>query len=155
MRVCKQCGQELDESCFRKTKSRSTGRYQTNTGYSTLCKGCESLNQRAYAALKSGNLEAQEKLRAHYQRQWDELGLPPVTAAARRLLGLEDPADRPESNKVLVDADLRIHAAKVRDRTYSTVEEADAVHRQLTDRLQAAGLYEETTNLLDDWYMDE
>jgi len=35
------------------------------------------------------------------------------------------------------------------------VDEADKIHRQLEDKLREADLYEEITNLLDDWYMDE
>lgn len=157
MKVCKQCGLELDDSCFRQTKSRSTGKNKSKTGTKTICRSCESLNVRAHNALRDNNEEAIAMLREHYQRLL-ALGHPPVTAAAQRLLDANAPVR--QSNDVLnytmqYDAEVLEHAYKVRNRQYSSFDEADAVHRRLADKLRKSDLYEEINNLMDDWYMDE
>lgn len=157
MKICKQCGLELDDSQFRPTKSRSAGKHKSKTGSSTICRCCESLNVRAHNALRDNNQEAIATLRDHYKRLY-ALGYPPVTAAARRILGEE--VQTRSTNELLsrtmqYDAEVLEHAYKVRTRSYSSFDEADAVHRQLTDQLKEADLYEEINNLMDDWYMDE
>ena len=162
MKTCKQCGRTLDDACFRKTKSRSKGIYKNTTqGTKTICKDCESLNIRAHTALKYNDTVAIEKLRGYYERL-AQLGHPPVTAAAKRLLGIEADSEvtRTKENSLFgsvmqCDNEVLEHARKVRERLYSSVDEADQVHRQLESRLKEADLYEEITNLLDDWYMDE
>lgn len=162
MKICKQCGRTLDDACFRKTKSRSKGIYKNlSQGTKTICKDCESLNIRAHTALKYNDTAAIEKLRAYYERL-ASLGHPPVTAAAKRLLGVEadSGASRIKENALFEsimqsDTEVLEHARKVRERLYSSVDEADEVHRKLVDKLKEADLYEEITNLLDDWYMDE
>lgn len=160
MKVCKQCGRNLDETAFRKTKSRSTGKYKTTQGHSTICKDCESLNIRAHKALQDGNSVAIDKLKKHY-KLLESLGYPPVTAAAKRLMGYDcnGPVDT-ERNSLLitltsVDAEVLAHANKVRNRDYCSFDEADKVHKSLCDRLKEAGLYEEINDLMDEWYMDE
>lgn len=158
MKKCKQCGRMLEEECFRKTKSRSNGIYKnTSQGTKTICRSCESLNIRAHRALKDNNEEAMSQLREHYRRL-SLAGYPPVTAAAQRLLGSATNSIR--QNEALChtanyDAEVLEHAYKVQTRSYSSVDEADRIHRQLEDKLREADLYEEITNLLDDWYMDE
>ncbi len=155
MKICKQCGRNLDESCFRPTKSRSRGIYTpSSTGCSTMCRECESLNNRAHAALKRNDEAAIVALKQHYE-MLDRMGYPPVSAAARRLLGLEPLNSGRETNKLMASLSLREHVMKIRDRLYSSVEEADAEHRRLETQLRDAGLYEEATNLLDDWYMED
>ena len=93
-------------------------------------------------------------LKLHYENLV-ALGRPPVTAAARRLLGMQ-PLDRGlETNKLLSSSILLDHIAKIKNRTYSSFEEADAMHRRLEVQLREADLYEEAANLLDDWYMED
>ena len=151
MKTCKQCGRTLDEVCFRQTKSRSKGIYKTSTGSSTMCRECESLNNRAHAALRRGDTVAIETLRNHYQNLMDA-GHPPVSAAARRLMGLEPLQSVRETNSLLINTELLAHIAKVRDRSYASFEEADAAHRRLADQLRASGLYGEANELLEEWY---
>lgn len=152
LKICKQCGRTLEESCFRQTKSRSRGIYKTALpGSSTICRECESLNNRAHAALKRGDAEAIETLRRHYQNLTDA-GHPPISAAARRLMGLEPLHAGNETNSLLMHTELLTHVAKIRDRSYSSFEEADETHRRLTDQLKASGLYGEANELLEEWY---
>ena len=160
MKTCKQCGRTLDDACFRKTKSRSKGIYKNvSQGSKTICKDCESMNIRAHRALKENDQRTIELLRSHYKKLYG-LGYPPISAAAKRLLGIEVEAAKPKDNEVYIftesyDAEVLEHAYKVRTRSYSSVDEADEVHRRLEDKLKEADLYEEITNLLDEWYMDE
>lgn len=160
MKQCKQCGRMLEDDCFRKTKSRSQGIYKnTSQGTKTICRSCESLNVRAHRAIKENDEETMATLREHYKRL-SLAGYPPVTAAARRLLDGVVTAHVTKENELLChtsryDAEVLEHAYKVRTRSYDSVDEADKVHRQLESRLKEADLYEEVTNLLDDWYMDE
>lgn len=156
MKKCKQCGRMLEDDQFRPTKSRSRGIYKTTKlGSSSICRSCESLNVRAHKALKDGDEAAIEKLRTHYQKLHG-IGLPPVTAAAKKLLGIVSPTDGRETNKALnYDYDVLVHAEAVRNRIYSSVDEADEVHKRLAERLKEAGLYAEISDLLDEWFMDE
>ena len=155
MKICKQCGRSLEEDQFRKTKSRSKGIYKdTKTGTKTICRACESLNIRAHNALKNNDEAAIAKLQEHYMRLL-KAGHPPVSAAAQRIIGYAVQDSKADSNSLLNITDLLEHAAKVRSRSYASVDEADKVHRGLTVRLKEAGLYEEITDLLDDWYMEE
>lgn len=148
---CKQCGRVLAAQCFRPTRSRSKGIYRTTTGSSTICRECESLNTRAHTAMRRGDEETMNKLRQHYQTLVDA-GHPPVTAAARRLMGLEPKDASGETNALLNQTELLTHIAKVRNRAYSSFDEADATHRRLVDRLKEAGLYGEANELLEEWY---
>lgn len=154
MKTCKQCGRNLEDTAFRPTKSRSKGIYNTKTGSSTICRECESLNNRAHLALKNGDEAAIATLRAHYEALVD-MGLPPVTAAARRLMGLEPLEKVRKTNSLLQETSLRAHVLKIKNRTYSSFEEADAAHRRLEAQLRDAGLYEEAANMLDEWYMED
>lgn len=160
MKECRQCGRNLDESAFRKTKSRSTGKYKTTQGSSTICKDCESLNIRAHKALQTNNSVAINKLKKHYELL-ESMGFPPITAAAKRLMGYDFNArGGTERNSLLitltgVDAEVLAHANKVRNRGYSSFDEADKTHKALCERLKEAGLYEEINDLMDEWYMDE
>lgn len=156
MKQCKQCGRTLEDDCFRKTKSRSKGIYKNTTqGSRNICKACESLDVRVHKALRDNDEKALVELRKHYSLL-SEMGLPPVTAGARRLMGLTSP-DGVRQNEVLAltqQHELMEHAHKVRNRLYASVEEADEAHRALAERLKVAGLYEEITILLDDWYFE-
>ncbi len=154
MKTCKQCGRTLDDSYFRKTKPRGRGIYKTTQGSNTMCKDCESLNVRAHNALKkieAGIPVDTTVLKQHYQRLSDA-GHPPVTAAARRLMGLESATRGRETNGLLLNNDLMEHIAKVRDRSYSSFDEADAMHRQLESRLREAGMYDMENEMLEAWY---
>ena len=154
MKICKQCGRTLDDECFRKTAPRGRGVYKTTQGSSTICRECESLNIRAHTALKkieAGIPVDTSQLRQHYQLLTD-MGHPPVTAAARRLMGLEPLSASKETNTLLANTDLLMHIKKIRDRSYASFDEADEAHRRLEDRLKAAGLYEEENELLEVWY---
>ena len=159
---CKQCGRELPVSRFRRYKSRGAGVRNTNTGYNTLCRDCESISNRAAAALKRGDEDTLSKLRTHYKALQDR-GLPPVTASARRVLG-EDVAvsrgvDTLDSLLAQVsgvgESDISRHCRLLRERAYSCVDEAYEVHKTLVARLTEAGLYEEANELLEDWFDEE
>lgn len=160
MKTCKQCGRTLDDACFRKTKSRSKGIYKNvSQGTKTICRDCESINVRAHRALKENDQATIELLRKHYIKLYGA-GHPPVSAAAKRLLGITVEQTSKRENDLMsrlqkYDNEAFEHAYKVRTRSYSSVDEADEVHRRLSDRLRYADLYEEITNLLDEWYMDE
>ena len=151
MKTCKQCGRLLEDNCFRPTKSRSKGIYKTTTGSSNICRECESLNTRAHMAMKRGDAETMELLRRHYNNL-TAAGHPPVTAAARRLMGLAPAQPVRETNALLANTELLTHIARIRNRAYSSFDEADAMHRQLTEALKRAGLYGEANELLEDWY---
>lgn len=169
MKECKQCGRMLDDSKYRPYKSRSKGVYKKpkQVSSSTICKDCEALNQRAAVFLKKieEGLPYDEGALRQLKRYYNILvanGRPPVTAAARRLIGLQ-PIDRtPTSRTVdellssfITEDSIAEHIDKVKTRAYNSFEEADAVHRRLTPQLKEAGMYEEVNNLMDDWYMDE
>lgn len=160
MKKCKQCGRTLDESCFRPTKSRARGAAAATTGFSTLCRSCESLNSSAHQLMKRIDAdlpfsrETHKRLVYHYT-QMTAAGHPPLTAAARRLMGLEPIGRANEKNPLVTDADLLAHIAKIRHREYSSFDEADAAHRRLAERLRESGLYEDATTLLDEWWFEE
>ena len=159
---CKQCGRHLSVDNFRKYPARGRGVRATETGYYTICKQCESINTKADYALRKGAEEVIEKLRAHYQLLIDR-GLPPVTAAAKRLMGCVDDEAKGSSRQSLDDllaevsaeTELERHCRLVRTRGYSSVEEAQQAHSRLTAELHAHNYYAEITELLDDWYFDE
>jgi hypothetical protein len=76
----------------------------------------------------------------------------------RSLLGLGDEKTVYKQRAALcLDevGELYGHITALRNRSYSSFNEADSVHRKLTGRLREAGLYEEATNLLDDWFMED
>ena len=162
-KVCKQCGRKLRvDTSFRKYVPRGRGIYATTQGYHTLCKDCESISIRAANAIKCNDEEIMNKLREYY-KILDSRGLPPVTKPARILLGVE--ADRPSAKLDALlsrmlgedpdESELDRHCRLVRERGYASFDEADAVHRTMTDKLKAAGLYEEINNLMDEWFDEE
>ena len=164
-KVCKQCGRDLPIESFRKYAPRGTGVYNTTQGYNTICKDCESISRRAAGALRRGDAAMIAKLTEHY-KVLQERGLEPVTAPAKKLLGV-DTAKRTANRSNLDDilssvqgtneSDLERHCRLVRQRGYSSFEEADAAHRRLADELRATNpaLYGEISDLLDEWYMEE
>lgn len=161
MKQCKQCGRRLSVDNFRKYKPRGKGIYNTTQGYNTICKDCESISNRVVTALNKGNQEMLDKLSEHYQRLLDK-GLPPVTAAPRRLLGLDKAeCTKPDSSldallsSVQAESEVDKHCRLVRSRGYASIDEAQTVHRQLETQLKESGHYEELTELLDDWYFEE
>jgi len=167
---CKQCGRILELDKFRKYSSRSRTKKEGPTGCNTVCKDCESINMKAYNLSRNTNLTQQDlemldKIKQHYTALM-ERGYPPVTAAARKLMNYEQP-DGPAS---LVRAErslsafgeianytkvLTEHIQKIKDRSYASFDEADAKHKELVDKLRGAGLYEQATDLLDEWFMEE
>jgi hypothetical protein len=105
-------------------------------------------------ALEAGQRVDEEKLnklKTHYQMMLD-MGYPLVTAAAKRLMGIDDGSSTNRETSVDKDADLYAHILAVRNRTYSSFDEADEVHVRLAQRLHAVGLYEEVNNLMDEWF---
>lgn len=160
-RVCKQCGRQLSlVDNYRRYVSRSKGVYATEPGYHTICKACESINMRADQAIKKGDQELINKLKTHY-RALEAKGLPPVTAAARRLMGYYPDQPRNTLDDLLAEvqgigeSELDRHCRLVRTRGYATFDEADREHRRLVDALKDAGLYEEINELMEDWYMED
>lgn len=166
-KICKQCGRNLPIEEFRKYVPRGNGIYNTTQGRHTLCKNCEKISARAAAALNKNDVEAIEMLREHYTLLQAH-GLPPVTAPARKLLGVDDKpkADKHSDLASLLGAtqaavsggesEIDRHCRLVRQRGYASAEEADAAHRRLADALRAhdQGVYEEITELVDEWYME-
>lgn len=159
MKTCKQCHRLLDDSCFRPTKSRVRGLRKpavSEPKSKTICRQCESINVQAHnmvAALETGkpvDTDKLSKLKKHYQTLID-LGYPLVTAAARRLMEVDDTCG-PAATALDADADLYAHILAVQNRTYSSFEEADEAHSRLTPRLRARGLYEDVNNLMDRWF---
>lgn len=160
MKTCKQCGRMLPVDSFRPYVPRGRGVYNTKQGRNTICKDCESISNRASGALKRGDQEAIDKLTRFYT-VLAERGYPPVTAPAKKLLGLVDTkAPRRSSlddtiSMMLGENDLHEHCRKVQERLYASFDEADKVHRELTPRLKEAGMYEEVNELMDAWYLEE
>ena len=159
MKQCKQCGRMLSVDNFRKYKPRGRGIYNTTQGCHTICKQCESISNRVVTAMNKGDNELLDKLRKHYQ-DLSNRGLPPVTAAARRLLGIEGSKESKSADidsllASVQESAVETHCRLVRARGYASVDEAQVKHRELTEQLQVAGYYEEITELLDDWYFEE
>lgn len=159
---CKQCGRLLSIDSFRAYKPRGRGVYNTKQGHNTICKECESVNNRVITATKSGDTATLELLRQHYQTLMD-CGLPPVTAAAKRLLGVQEDTSGCDSLENLLqsmqraaqglpDAEVEEHCRLVRERGYASFEEADAAYKRLAPRLREAGVYAEITDLMDEWF---
>lgn len=178
-KACKQCGRDLDIERFRKYKPRGRGAYETSTGYYTICKDCESISNRAAAALKKGDEETLKLLREHYQTLSDK-GLPLVTAAARRVLGVDDvvghnstfvgllqrvsgrggdglahDSDTVLLNNDMPDIELSKHCEKIRNREYTCADDAYEAHRRLTARFSSEELLSEMNALIEEWYDDE
>lgn len=161
MKQCKQCGRQLSVDNFRKYKPRGKGIYNTTQGYNTICKQCESISNRVVTALNKGDQSTLDKLREHYQLLIDK-GLPPVTAAPRRLMGMPDEVRVRSKDSldelltcVQAESDVDKHCRLVRSRGYVSVDEAQEVHRRLEAQLKESGYYEELTELLDEWYFED
>lgn len=157
-KICKQCGRALQLDCFVKYPARGRGIYDTKQGHHTVCKECEQVDRIARWLLTHPEDTRLNTIKKHYETL-KQRGLPPVTKAAAQLIGhvmLKEGKGRPKSLPKFVldvqDENVLAHADKVRNRTYSSFEEADAAHRIYTDGLRAAGLYEEINNLMDEWF---
>ena len=165
MKVCKQCGRTLPDEFFRPYVARGRGIYSTTQGRHTICKDCESMSNRAAAALKKNDIVAIAKLTKYYETLQSR-GYAPVTAPAKKLLGISTTQTKAASLDDAIQAMLgntgtnecvdkaQEHYKRIKERTYESAEEADRVHRTLEDSLRAAGLYEEATELLDEWYFE-
>lgn len=161
-KMCKQCGRDLPIDKYRRYTARGAGMRYTMPGYNTICKDCESINNRAAAAMKRGDEAMIGKLREHYKVLQDR-GFPPVTAAARRLLGVEAEVrdDRKSLDDLLAQVsgigvtDAERHCRLLRERSYVSVDEAYEVHKTLVAELTKEGLYEVATELLEQWFDDE
>lgn len=166
---CKQCGRELSINRFRKYPARGRGVYQTSQGYYTICKDCESISSRAAALLKkekerctADDLKNLGLLKEHY-RMLEAKGLPPVTAAAKRVLYGEDVevVSKQGSFEDLLaavsgasESALDKHCRLVRCRGYASFDEADKVHKELLAELRQDSRFEEINDLMDEWYME-
>lgn len=160
VKVCQQCHRTLEEDQFRPTPSRGTGLRQRKTGSRNICRSCESKNTLAYRYAKrlAEGLPVDEAALLDLKAFYGNLLMAgyPLPSMGRRLLGIgEAPAGQtappPERENL---AELYGHIYKLRRRSYSSVDEADEVHRQLAGRLRDAKLYEEANNLLDDWFLE-
>lgn len=162
MKTCQQCHRALEDDQFRPTPSRGAGLRKRKTGSRNICRYCESKNTLAYRYAKrldEGQPVDEAALRdlKHYYRLLLDAGYQ-LPSMGRRLLGLDDEeaADKQRSALRLDEADeLYTHIAALRQRSYSNIDEADSVHRKLTSRLRDTGLYEEATNLLEEWFMED
>ena len=159
-KVCKQCGRRLPVDNFRQYAARGRGVYNTKQGRYTICKDCESISNRAAAALRSGNQEVIDKLTEHYQALLDK-GFGPVTAPARQLLG----ATKAERKSEGLDDMLRLvrqedaseldeHCRLVRERGYASADEAYDAHKRLYKSMPKA-LQDELNELIEDWFDEE
>ena len=165
-KTCKQCGRYLAIEEFRKYKPRGNGVYNTTQGYNTICKNCEAISSRASVALSKNDGATIQQLTEHY-KLLQSRGFEPVTAPAKRLLGVDttkQAASRRATLRDLLDitqgnneTELERHCRLVRQRGYASFEEADAVHRRLAGELSRLGpdVYEEINNLMDDWYLED
>lgn len=166
---CKQCGRELSIDNFRKYPARGRGVYQTKQSHYTICKDCESISNRAAALLKksegqltNNDITNLDLLKKHYQ-VFEDRGLPPATAAAKRILyGEVADMSKPKSFEDLLSAvsgaaesTLDKHCRLVRSRGYASFDEADKVHKELFEELKLDSRFEEINNLMDDWYMED
>ena len=159
-KTCKQCGQLVDN--YRKYAARGKGIYKTEQGYHTICKECESINSRAIQLEKDPSKDPvlYAKL-VDYYKALESRGLGIASAVAGRYLGKDKPVAAARSINLTVRLDsvinagqadvLRAHLDALRDRTYSSLEEAGRMQDTLAQQLRAAGLYEEADRLLEDW----
>lgn len=160
MKICKQCGRELPVDSFRPYKARGRGVYNTTQGRNTICKECESMSSRAAAAIRKGDQEAIDKFTWYY-KTLQSRGCEPVTAPAKKLLGFVDTQGRRAKSlndamdQILGASELHLHLQKLRDRSYTSFDEAEATHKALADQLHGAGLYDEAADLLEDWFLDD
>lgn len=169
MKTCKQCGRDLPVDSFRPYAARGRGIYNTKQGRNTICKECESISSRCAAAIKKGDEALLDKFKSHYAAL-QERGYEPVTAPAKKLLGIVDNsagtgastiAHRRRTKSlddlmsgVLGISETQVHLDKLRSRSYLTFEEAEQTHLKLESSLRATGLYEEASDLLDAWFME-
>lgn len=163
-KTCKQCGRYLPIDEFRKYVPRGKGIYKTSQGHHTICKTCEAISARASTALSKNDAETIEMLREHY-KVLQSRGYEPVTAPAKRILGVDTVVERARRDTLadmlsmtqgVGESELDRHCRLVRQRGYESAEAADAAHRRLADELKTYNhdLYEEITELVDDWYME-
>lgn len=169
MKTCKQCGQIHEDDMFRSYVPRGKGIYKTSVGRNTICKNCESLNNKAsrYFKHEAPTEEMKEFLgrAAALYRELRDRGYNPVGVYARQVLG--DTASPRRRRDTMADDALfaavagtgntptQTHIAKLTARSYGTLDEAIAAHDRLADMLRAAGAYEEADKLLEDWEFEE
>ena len=161
-KICKQCGRCLPMEDYRKYTPRGTGAYKTTQGYYTICKACESISNRAAAALRTGNQATIDKLRDYY-KELDAKGLPPVTAAAKRVLGI-DPARQARADGLddllaatlgKADSGVDEFCNKLRRRDFASADEAYEQLKALRPELKEAGVYDEMNELVEAWFDED
>jgi hypothetical protein len=90
MKVCKQCGQELDDNDFKPYVSRSKGLRKSTVGRNTICRSCEYFNIKATALWNKKDKTLEEHtLLAQIAGIYIDLakqGLDPIGAYARHVL---------------------------------------------------------------------
>ena len=156
-KTCKQCGRDLPVDRFRKYAARGRGVYNTTQGYNTICLDCESISRRADRALKKDDAELIEKLRNHYQILNDR-GLPPVTAPARKLLGVDKVRTSSSLDDLLAAVQtpsIQELIANIKSRRFGTADEAYEAHKPLRQALEDAGMLGYVTELIEAWYDEE
>ena len=154
---CKQCGRVLPIESFRKYQPRGRGVYETTQGYYTICLDCESISRKADRALKKGDTELIEKLRDHYKFLQDR-GLPPVTAPARKLLGVDKAAPVSKLDEQLAAvraAGIHELITNIKERRFGTADEAYEAHKPFIQALEMAGMLGYVTELIEEWYDEE
>ena len=118
------------------------------------------MSSRAAAAIKKGDQEAIDKFTWYY-KTLQERGYGPVTAPAKKLLGIVDTkSTRTNSlddamNNILGISELQVHLKKLRDRSYASFDEAEDTHKRLESQLRSTGMYEEATDLIDEWFLED
>lgn len=161
-KTCRQCGRVLPEESFRKYPPRGRGIYKTEQGRYTVCLECESISRRADYAMKKGDVETIELLRNHYQKLMDK-GLPPITAAAKNILGIENGyTPRRRGKEALgnllasvVQSDLEDFVANIENRKFNSADEAYEAHKPHIAALRQSGKLDYVTELIEAWYDEE
>ena len=164
MKTCKQCGRLLPEESFRKYPARGRGVYKTEQGRYTICLECEAISRRADYAMKKGDAVTIDKLRTHYQALMDK-GFQPATAAAKKLMGLQNEFKPGRRSAATLDNLLTSVSGpnnilndlvdKIEKRQFANADEAYEAHKPHIAQLRAAGRLEYVTELIEAWYDEE
>lgn len=169
MKKCKQCGKYHDDEMFRQYVPRGTGKYNTKVGRNTICKNCESLNNKAARYYKIKESDRTEEQNIFLDRAADAYkllkarGNEPIGVYAKVVLGVSEPEPGKSDDdlfRAILESDeveeqlqtpMMKHMDMIERRLYDSIDDAYEVQDSLKEDLKAAGLYAQADKLLEDW----
>ena len=150
-----------EDEMFRPYVPRGTGKYKTTVGRNTICKNCESLNNKAARYFKlEEKTDEHKRFLARVADAYKVLqgrGGTPVGPYARHVLGTEPVKNTTDDDDLLAAVlgdELQIHMSNLVQRSYESLDVAYDMQDRLKDRLKEANLYERADVLLEDWEND-